>query len=231
MVPVAVSPPLDFLWFHLPRHEGDPLVEAVELYFGLGLFLVLLDHGEKWQVGCAISKGTYRQAREAGIEAFQQSIASCIPWMDDRVKCLRSWKQISLLSVESSCLKQWYRPGLLLIGDAAHVMSPIGSVGINLAIQDAVAAANKLSVPLQYNRLQVTDLAAVQRHREWRTHLVQSWISFIQRQIVTALNTKQPFQLPPIAKLMLRAPIVRTIPARITALGGWPEHIHSDCRI
>lgn len=231
MVPIAVSPPLDFLWFHLPRHEGDPRAEAVELYFGLGLFLVLLDRGTKWQVGCAIGKGTYRQVREAGIEALQQAIVSCIPWMENRVEYLKSWKEISLLSIESSRLKRWYRPGLLLIGDAAHVMSPIGSVGINLAIQDAVAAASKLSVPLQYNRLQVADLAAVQRHREWRTRLVQSWISFIQRQIVTALNAKQPFQLPPIAQVVLRAPIIRTIPARITALGGWSEHIHGGFRL
>jgi 2-polyprenyl-6-methoxyphenol hydroxylase-like FAD-dependent oxidoreductase len=231
MEPITISPTLDFLWFHLPHREGDPRSDAVELYFGLGLFLILLDRGEQWQIGCAIGKGTYRQIREAGIESLQQSIASCVPWIADRVEYLQDWKQISLLSIESSRLKQWYRPGLLLIGDAAHVMSPIGSVGINLAIQDAVAAANKLSVPLQYNRLQVTDLAAVQRHREWRTRLVQSWISFIQRQIVTALNAKQPFQLPPIAQLVLRAPIVRTIPARITALGIWPEHIRSDYRI
>jgi 2-polyprenyl-6-methoxyphenol hydroxylase-like FAD-dependent oxidoreductase len=231
MEPITVSPPLDFLWFHLPRHEGDPRAEAVELYFGLGLFLILLDRGEEWQIGCAIGKGTYRQVRESGIESLQQSIASCVPWMADRVEYLQDWKQISLLSIESSRLKRWYRPGLLLIGDAAHVMSPIGSVGINLAIQDAVAAANKLTVPLQYHRLQVTDLAAVQRHREWRTRLVQSWISFIQRQIVHALNAKQPFQLPSIAQLVLRAPIVRTIPARITALGIWPEHIHSNRQI
>ena len=151
--------------------------------------------------------------------------------MANRVEYLQNWKQLSLLSIESSRLKRWYRPGLLLIGDAAHVMSPIGSVGINLAIQDAVAAANRLSMPLQHHRLQVTDLAAVQRHREWRTRLVQSWISFIQRQIVTALNAKQPFQLPSIAQFVLRAPIVRTIPARITALGVWPEHIRSKRRI
>jgi len=230
MTPTKLSPPLDFLWFHLPRHEGDPQAEAVELYFGLGLFLVLLDRGEKWQVGCAIGKGTYQQVREAGIEALQDSIASCVPWMANRVNYLQNWKQISLLSIESNRLKRWYRPGLLLIGDAAHVMSPIGSAGINFAIQDAVAAANRLSMPLKHNRLQVTDLAAVQRHREWRTRLVQSWISFIQRQIVTALNAKQPFQLPSIAQFVLRAPIVRTIPARITALGGWPEHIRSELR-
>jgi 2-polyprenyl-6-methoxyphenol hydroxylase-like FAD-dependent oxidoreductase len=230
MTPTKLSPPLDFLWFHLPRYEDDPHVEAVELYFGLGLFLVLLDRGEKWQIGCAIGKGTYQQVREAGIEALQQSIAACVPWMAGRVHHLQNWKQIALLSIESSRLEQWYRPGLLLIGDAAHVMSPIGSVGINLAIQDAVATANRLSLPLKYNRLQVTDLAAVQRHREWRTRLVQSWIGFIQQQIVTALNAKQPFRLPSIAKFILRAPIARTIPARITALGIWSEHIRRELR-
>ncbi|HLI68551.1 MAG TPA: FAD-dependent oxidoreductase [Ktedonobacteraceae bacterium] len=230
MTPVRLSPPLDFLWFHLPRYQDDPQAEAVELYFGPGLFLVLLDRGEKWQVGCAIGKGTYQQVRGSGIEALQHSIACCVPWMANRVAYLRDWRQLSLLSIEANRLKRWYRPGLLLIGDAAHAMSPIGSVGINLAIQDAVAAANRLSLPLQQNRLQVGDLAAIQRDREWRTRLVQSWVGLIQRQIVATLNARQPFQLPPIARLALRAPLVRTIPARITALGGWPEHVCRELR-
>jgi 2-polyprenyl-6-methoxyphenol hydroxylase-like FAD-dependent oxidoreductase len=230
LTPITLSPPLDFLWFHLPRHQDDPQAEAIELYFGRGLFMVLLDRGEEWQIGCAIGKGTYQRVREAGVTALQSSIASCIPWMADRVEYLQEWKQVTLLSIESNRLEHWYRPGILLIGDAAHAMSPIGSVGINLAIQDAVAAANKLSTPLKRHRVQVSDLAAVQLNREWRTRLTQSWISFIQHQIVNALNTNQPFQLPPIAQLVLRAPLVRTLPARITALGGWPEHIHNSLR-
>ena len=231
LTPEALSPPLDFLWFHLPRQENDPQAEAVELYFGTGLFLVLLNRGEKWQVGCAIGKGTYQQVRNDGIEALQHSVASCIPWLAGRMPYLQDWKQIALLSIESSRLKQWYRPGLLLIGDAAHVMSPIGSVGINLAIQDAVAAANRLSQPLQQGRLQTTDLATVQHQREWRTRLVQSWIGFIQCQIVTALNARQPFHLPPIAQFALHAPLVRSIPARIVAFGGWSEHVRGELRV
>lgn len=225
MEPVQLAPTLDFLWFNLPRYESDPKPEAIELYFGRGVFIVLLDRGEQWQVGCAIGKGTYKLVREAGIEALQHAIATCVPWMEGRVDYLKEWKQISLLSIESNRLERWYRPGLLLIGDAAHVMSPIGSVGINLAIQDAVAAANKLSVPLKHHHLQSADLEAVQQQRERRTRLTQGWITFIQKQIVRALNTNQPFKLPPVAQLALSVPIVRTLPARITAFGGWPEHI------
>jgi 2-polyprenyl-6-methoxyphenol hydroxylase-like FAD-dependent oxidoreductase len=230
MTPITLSPPLDFLWLHLPRQEDDPQAEAVELYFGPGLFLVLLNRGKKWQVGCAIGKGTYQQVREAGIEALQQALVSCVPWLTGRVETLQNWKQIALLSIESSRLKRWYRPGLLLIGDAAHVMSPIGSVGINLAIQDAVAVANRLSSSLQQGQWRISDLAAIQQQREWRTRLVQSWVGFIQRQIVAALNARKPFQLPPVAQLVLHFPGARTIPARIIAFGGWSEHIREELR-
>ncbi|HET8846199.1 MAG TPA: FAD-dependent oxidoreductase [Ktedonobacteraceae bacterium] len=225
-----LSPPLDFLWFHLPRQQNDPQSEAIELYFGSGFFLVLLNRGEKWQVGCAIGKGTYQQVRKDGIETLQQALAACIPWLANRVENLNDWKQISLLSIESSRLKQWYRPGLLLIGDAAHVMSPIGSVGINLAIQDAVAAANTLCWPLQQNQVQISDLAAIQRQRAWRTRLVQSWTGFIQKQIVAALNARQALQLPRIAQFLLHLPLIRTIPARLIAFGGWSEHIRHELR-
>lgn len=230
MVPTKISPTIDFLWFHLPRYESDPQPEAVELYCGRGIFMVLLNHGDKWQVGCAISKGTYRRVRDAGIEMLQRSIASCIPWMGDRVGHLQDWKRVSLLSIESSRLERWYRPGLLLIGDAAHVMSPIGSVGINLAIQDAVAASNRLYLPLKHHRLQETDLAAVQHRREWRTRLTQGWVTFIQKQIVHTLNANQPFKLPLVAQLLLRSALVRSLPARITAFGCWQEHINRALR-
>ncbi|MBE3557735.1 MAG: FAD-dependent oxidoreductase [Ktedonobacteraceae bacterium] len=230
LIPRKLSPTLDFLWFHLPRYVDDPQTEAVDLYLSPGLFLVLLNRGEQWQVGCAIGKGTYQQAREAGIEALQCSVAGCVPWLADRVKVLRDWKQVALLSIESSRLDRWYRAGLLLIGDAAHVMSPVGSVGINLAIQDAVAAANRLSLPLKQHCVSLNDLAAVQRRREWRTRIAQTWIRFVQQQIVRALNAHKPFQLPPIAHLLLRSPAVRTLPARITALGCWQEHVRRELR-
>lgn len=225
MAPITLSPPLDFLWFHLPRHESDPHSEAVELHFAPGMFIILLDRGDKWQVGCAISKGTYQQVRQAGIDALQREVESCVPWFADRVEHLDSWKQVSLLSIESSRLERWHRPGLLLIGDAAHVMSPIGSVGINLAIQDAIAAANLLTRPLLDQTLSESDLAAVQRRRELRTRIAQGWVGLIQQQIVKSLNARTPFQLPPIARLLLRAPVIGTIPTRITALGGWQERI------
>ncbi|GHO50246.1 FAD-dependent oxidoreductase [Ktedonospora formicarum] len=225
MAPEKLSPPLDFLWFHLPRKEQDPREEAVELHFAPGMFIILLDRGEKWQVGCAISKGTYQQVRQAGIEELQSSIAACVPWLADRVTHLQSWKQASLLSIESSRLKRWHKPGLLLIGDAAHVMSPIGSVGINLAIQDAIAAANLLTMPLKGQCLTENDLARVQRRRELRTLISQTWVGLIQRQIVSALDARRQFRLPPVARFLLRVPLISSIPTRITALGGWQERI------
>jgi len=153
-----------------------------------------------------------------------------VPWLADRVQYLQDWKQVSLLSIESSRLTRWYHPGLLFIGDAAHVMSPIGSVGINLAIQDAVAAANSLCAPLKHNRLQISDLAAVQQSREWRTRIIQAWIGFIQRQIVASLNAHKPFELPLPARILLQVPILGTFPARMTAMGVWQEHIHHTLR-
>ncbi len=207
---IKLLPPLDFLWFNLPRHLDDPQGDAVELYLAPGLFLVMLDRGEHWQVGSAIGKGTYHHIRVAGIETLQQSVAVCVPWLADRVSTLQDWKQVSLLSIESSRLPRWYRPGLLLIGDAAHVMSPIGSVGINLAVQDAVAAANRLYVPLKNNQVQTTDLAAVQQRREWRTRIIQAWVGFLQQKIVGSLNAHRSFELPFIARLLLRVPVLGT---------------------
>lgn len=228
--PIKLSPAMDFLWFNLPRRPSDPWGDAVELYLAPGLFLVMLDRGKHWQVGSAIGKGTYQRVRMVGIETLQRSIATCVPWLADRVDTLQDWKQVSLLSIESSRLSRWYCPGLLLIGDAAHVMSPIGSVGINLAIQDAVAAANKLCEPLKNNQVQISDLAAVQRRREWRTRIIQAWIGFLQQQIVGSLNADKSFELPFIAHLLLHVPVVGTLPARMTALGGWQEHVRHELR-
>lgn len=162
--PVGTSPPMDVVWFRLPRKSEEP--EGLNGRIGRGHIVAMLDRSEEWQVAYVIPKGGYQQIRAAGLEAVRQSIAEVVPEFSDRVERLQDWSQIAFLSVESNRLPRWYRPGLLLIGDAAHVMSPVGGVGINYAIQDAVVAANVLGEQLLGRHLHVWDLAEVQRQRE-----------------------------------------------------------------
>jgi 2-polyprenyl-6-methoxyphenol hydroxylase-like FAD-dependent oxidoreductase len=222
--PITTSPPMDVLWFRLPRRLEDP--EGVLGVFRPGHLLVLLDRSDHWQVGYVFPKGGYQQLRAAGIEALRRSIADLVPQVADRVEHLKEWTQVSLLSVESNCLRTWYRPGLLLIGDAAHVMSPVGGVGINYAIQDAVVAANVLGGPLQAGQLRLRDLAAVQRQREWPTRIIQAFQTLIQRRVVSgALDSTKPFKLPIVLRVILRLPILRKLPGRLIGLGVWRVHI------
>jgi len=154
-----------------------------------------------------------------------------MPDFADRMEHLKDWKQVSLLSVESSRCPKWYRPGLLLIGDAAHVMSPVGGVGINYAIQDAVVAANVLSGPLETSQKQLKDLdpshlAAVQRRREWPTRIIQRLQALIQNRVLSAtLASDRPFTPPAFLRLLLRVPVLRDLPSRIVAFGIWPVHV------
>ncbi|MDQ3942463.1 MAG: FAD-dependent oxidoreductase [Actinomycetota bacterium] len=226
--PIKTSPPMDVLWFKLPRKEGDP--EGVLGRFGRGHGAVALDRFDYWQAGYIILKGTFPELRHEGIEALRRSYAELVPEFADRMEHLEDWKQVSLLSVESSRCPTWYRPGLLLIGDAAHVMSPVGGVGINYAIQDAVVAANMLAEPLKTCQQQLKDLdlrylAAVQRRREWPTRIIQAFQTQIQQRIVaSALRSERPFRPPAFLRLLLRTPILRDLPARIVAFGVWPVH-------
>jgi 2-polyprenyl-6-methoxyphenol hydroxylase-like FAD-dependent oxidoreductase len=216
--PVKTSPPMDVLWFRLPRAPSDP--EGAFARFGRGQMMVMLDRREQWQVGYVILKGTYQHLREAGMEALRRSIMEMAEGFADRAQQLQDWKQVAVLSVESSRLKRWYLPGLLLIGDAAHVMSPIGGVGINYAIQDAVEAANVLSAPLKAGLVQPGDLGAVQRRREWPTRIIQFIQTQVQRRIIaTALDPNQRFKLPLVVRIILRTPLLRDLPARIIAFG------------
>lgn len=222
--PIATSPPMDVLWFRLPRTAKDP--EGAVGVFRRGHILVLLDRSDHWQVGYVFPKGGYQQLRAAGVEALRRSVAEMVPQLSDRVAYLKEWNQVSLLSVESNRLPRWYRPGLLLIGDAAHVMSPVGGVGINYAIQDAVAAANLLTEPLKAGRVRPEHLAAVQRKREWPTRVIQSFQALIQRRLVSgALDATEPFRPPLFLWLLLRLPILRNLPARLIGLGVWRVHV------
>lgn len=220
MQPIKTAPPMDILWFRLPRRPEEP--EDGMGRFGRGRLVVLTNRFEYWQVGYLIPKGNYQQLHAAGIEAFRQSVAEVMPELADRVEHLKDWKQVSLLTVESSRLSRWYRPGLLLIGDAAHVMSPVGGVGINYAIQDAVVAANVLSGPLKAGQLRLRHLAAVQRQRELPTRIIQGFQSLLQQQIIAkALKSSKPFKPPSFMHL----PILRDLPARLMAFGVWPAHL------
>ena len=230
--PKKTSPPMDVLWFKLPRDEGDQ--EGVVGRFGKGRIAIMLDRDDYWQAGYVIPKGTFPELRRAGIEELQRRFAELIPEFAGRVGSLTDWKQVSLLSVESSRCERWYRPGLLLIGDAAHVMSPVGGVGINYAIQDAVAAANGLTAPLTESQsrlvaLDVRHLAAVQRRRELPTRAIQAAQAVVQRNVLeTALRSNKPFEPPLAMRLLLRTPLLRDVPARMVAFGLWPSRVSKD---
>ncbi|MDQ3794084.1 MAG: FAD-dependent oxidoreductase [Actinomycetota bacterium] len=230
--PVKTSPPMDVLWFKLPREEGDP--EGAMGRVGRGHIAILLDRYEYWQAGYVIPKGTFPELRQEGIGALRRSFAQLVPEFADRVEHLEDWKQVSLLSVESSRCPRWYRPGMLLIGDASHVMSPVGGVGINYAIQDAVVAANVLAEPLKESqeRLVALDtryLAAVQRRRELPTRFIQAVQTQIQRRVLASvLRSDQPLAPPSWLRLLPRVPLVRSVPARIFGLGLWPVRVKNE---
>jgi len=217
---IETSPPMDILWFRLPRQPGDPAGGMGR--FTPGHILVMLDRGDELQMGYVIPKGGYQELRATGLAALRRSVREIVPELTSRIDHLQDWSQIAFLCVKSSCVKRWYRPGLLLIGDAAHIMSPVGGVGINYAIQDAVVAANVLGQPLKYKYVSLGDLATVQRFRELPTRLIQAFQTLIQTQIFAPiLKENQTFQLP----LILRVPILRDLPARLIALGVFPVHV------
>jgi 2-polyprenyl-6-methoxyphenol hydroxylase-like FAD-dependent oxidoreductase len=181
--PIKTSPPMDILWFRLPHLAEEPQEDSgrVRGGFANGRMLAVFDRFDYWQVGYVFPKGTYQEVRAAGLPALRDSIVAIEPQFAKHVASLRDWHQFSLLSVESSRCPRWYKPGLLLIGDAAHVMSPVGGVGINYAIQDATVAANLLASPLSSGTVQVRDLARVQSRREWPTRLIQAVQSAVQK--------------------------------------------------
>lgn len=223
--PIRTAPPLDILWFRLSQQEGDAM-ETLGGRFRNGLIVVLINRFDYWQMGYVIPKGGYQQIKAEGIEQLQANLAKVVPEVAGRVQELKDWKQIAVLSVESDRLPRWYRPGLLLIGDAAHVMSPVGGVGINYAIQDAVAVANILGDKLRYGVVETTDLARVQRERELPTRMLQAFQTFLQSQVLgPTINTNQPFTANPLFRLLLRLPIVRDLPGRFIAFGPFPVHV------
>jgi 2-polyprenyl-6-methoxyphenol hydroxylase-like FAD-dependent oxidoreductase len=219
ITPVKTAPPMDVVWFRLPKKSTDP-GEGAEIHVGGGHFAVLLDRGDEWQIGYVILKGSFAAVRAAGVAALRAGLADVIPWLADRVELLQDWKQVAVLNVESSRVERWHRPGLLLIGDAAHVMSPVAGVGINVAVQDAVEAANVLTGPLRRGTVTERDLAAVQKRREFAVKVVQRIQGVMQDRIAApGLTAGQEFRLPWWLRLVTALPLVRDLPARILAFG------------
>jgi 2-polyprenyl-6-methoxyphenol hydroxylase-like FAD-dependent oxidoreductase len=211
----------------LPKRPGDP-TGAVLGRFDAGKILVALDRGDYWQCASVIPKGGYDALRQRGLQALRDDIAAVAPDLAGRTDALQSWNDVKLLTVTVDRLREWYRPGLLCIGDAAHAMSPIGGVGINLAIQDAVAAANMLFAPLLADTLSVRDLAGVQRRRMLPVRLTQAMQVFAQNRVITSvLASTQRTKIPWPLKLILAFPWLRRIPARVVGVGFRPEHVRT----
>ncbi len=186
----------------------------------------LLDRGDYWQCAFVITKGGFDHTRAAGLPAFRAEIVRLAPYLHDRVQELDDWEKVKLLTVAVNRLRQWYLPGLLLIGDAAHAMSPIGGVGINLAVQDAVAAANVLVPRLRQGKLGVGDLRAVQQRRELPTRLTQRMQVLIQNRVIrNVLKSKGTLRVPLPVRLLGMLPVLRRLPARVIGIGFRPEHI------
>ena len=222
--------PMDVLWLRLRRAPSDPEETAGRI--DVGRIFIMISRGAEWQLGLVIPKGTAEQVREQGMPAFRETITNLAPFLHDRVGELRNWDEVKLLTVRVDRLLQWYRPGLLCIGDAAHAMSPVGGIGINLAIQDAVAAANILVAPLRERRLTERDLLRVQKRRAWPTRLTQSFQLAIQNRVIKRTLEARPLanrtaglELPLILRLTRRFRTIRRLNARLVGLGFRPEHV------
>jgi 2-polyprenyl-6-methoxyphenol hydroxylase-like FAD-dependent oxidoreductase len=217
--------PIDALWMRLSKRAGDP--PQTLGFFQHGKLLVLLDRGDYFQVGFVIPKGGFNEIKARGLPALHGDIVEIASFLKDRIAELDDWSKIKLLTVQINRLKKWCREGLLCIGDNAHAMSPAGGVGINLALQDAVATANLLAAKLRTRSVSVTELEEVQKRREWPTRVIQTMQVFIHRNVVTGRSSGSDDKLPLFPHLFLWFPFLRQFPARMIGMGPRPEHVHS----
>ena len=222
--------PIDALWMRISKKDGDP--KQTLGFFQHGQLLVLLERDDYWQCGFVIPKGQFEEIKVRGLKEFQEDIASFAVFLRDRVAELDDWSKIRLLTVQVNRLRDWCCEGLLCIGDSAHAMSPAGGVGINLAIQDAIATANLLAEKLLRGPVRVDDLRTVQARREWPTRLIQAMQIFIHRRVVTGRSPgKKNNGLPFVLRLLKWFPILRQLPARFIGLGPRPEHVRSPTAV
>jgi len=218
--------PMDVLWMGIPRQPSDPSQLLGRLDYGQ--IFVLIDRGDYWQAGLVVRKGAYEEIRARGLPALRENITKLAPFLGDRVNALKTWDDIKLLTVQVDRLERWYREGCLCIGDAAHAMSPVAGVGINLAIQDAVAAANFI-VPALKNGGKITNgvLQQIQKRRELPTRVVQRAQLLIQNSIITRILARpgQRMRPPWIVRALGSSDVLRRIPARLVGLGFRREHV------
>ena len=225
-----VGAPIDVLWFRLSRNNGD--TEETSGHIEAGQMMVMLNRGDYWQCAYVIPKGGIEAVKREGLPAFRERVLALSPFLSDRVGELKSFDDIKLLTVAIDRLRQWHRPGLLCIGDAAHAMSPVGGVGVNLAVQDAVAAANILAEPLRAGTVSTTHLAAVQARRTFPMKVIQRMQVIVQNNLLSpALKSKERPKPPFVMRLVKWIPALRRIPARILVLGVRPEHVRTPERI
>jgi 2-polyprenyl-6-methoxyphenol hydroxylase-like FAD-dependent oxidoreductase len=218
--------PMDVLWFRLSRRDGDP--EESVGRFDAGHIFIIINRGEHWQCGYVIRKGSIEALHARGLDAFRAGVTRLVPFASDRIGEIASWDDVKLLTVQVDRLARWYRPGLLCIGDSAHAMSPVGGVGINLAIQDAVAAANILARPLRDKTLSVEDLRKVQARRTFPMRVTQAMQVAVQnRAVTTTLAHQGELSVPLVLKLFDRFPPLRRLPARLIGMGVRPEHVRT----
>jgi 2-polyprenyl-6-methoxyphenol hydroxylase-like FAD-dependent oxidoreductase len=216
---VTQSVPMEVIWLRLPRESSDP-ADVGSVNIGRGHVVALLNRVDEWQIGYIVAKGGYQKLKREGAVTLQRSIVDLVPWLADRVGSIQDLQDVNVLSVEADRLKRWHRPGLLIIGDAAHVMLPVGGVGINCAIADAVEAANVLTQPLRAGHVEDRHLVEVQRRRERLTQIVQRFQRQMQRRgLGETLEDAKPFSLPLPLRIILRIPGLRDIPPRLLAFG------------
>ncbi len=221
-----IGAPMDVLWMRFSHRPGDPSQALGR--FDRGKILVLLDRGDYWQCGYVIPKGGFDELRRRGLDGFRADLTEIAPFLHDRLSELRDWDHVRLLTVVVDRLRRWYREGLLCIGDAAHAMSPVGGVGINLAVQDAVAAANILARPLRTGTVTTAKLRRVQQRRTFPTRIIQWLQVLIQNRVISRTLASHKTLTPPWPlKLLRRFPVLRRIPARLIGMGFRPEHVRT----
>ena len=220
--------PIDVLWFRISRQPDDP--EELLGNVNYGSALVMINRGDYFQAGLIIRKGSFEDLKRSGIPSFQSHIRRIAPYLGERTKEIQDWDQVKLLSIQINRLERWYRPGLLCIGDAAHAMSPVGGVGINLAIQDSVAAANLLAGPLRERAVSERVLARVQRRREFPTRVTQALQVNAHKALQTVFRSQGPMQAPWQLRAFSCVPGLPRLLARIIGIGIRPEHIQDATR-
>ena len=218
--------PMDVMWFRVSRKQNDP--SETFGHVESGRMMVMLNRNDYWQCAYVIPKGTANKVKAAGLNKFRETVGDLSPFTRDRLDEIDDWDKVKLLTVAVDRLRRWYRPGLLCIGDAAHAMSPVGGVGINLAVQDAVAAANILAEPLRRGTLTIATLNALQKRREFPTRVTQRLQVFVQNNVIgPALQNKNKPPKAPLFMKLLQWPLLRRIPGHVLAVGIRPEHIRT----